>query len=337
MKKDTPQPIIISPSIIFYTLFVLIVMFGIYYLRSLAILVYLAFILATAIYPSSRKVHLRLKLNWPISILLSLVSVIAIVIFILALLIPPLARQLIQLIGLIDLPIVQQQLRQLNVTSIDQVGTLAGSVGASVGVVAGWVGSAFNGVFSVIALLVLTYYITLEKRNLHQKAYWFTKNEKRVSQIEDLLLSLDRQLGGWVRGQVMLMFVIGLMTYAGLSLLSIPYALPLALLAGLLEIIPNLGPTISAIPSIFIAYITHGPVAAGMVFLMGIVIQQLENSLIVPRVMQKNANVNPLISIVAVLAGFQLAGPVGSLLSIPTYIIFRTIYSSFFRHQINLF
>jgi len=82
---------------------------------------------------------------------------------------------------------------------------------------------------------------------------------------------------------------------------------------------------------VFVTYLTFGPVMAGIVFLLYIIIQQIENNVLVPRVMQTSANVNPLVAITVILGGFQLGGIIGALLSIPMYIIARTFYSSFIR------
>jgi len=324
----------ISPSIVWHTVAILIGLLLFYYIRSIALLVYLAFILATALSPLAQKLQKRAKLNRPTSVILSFLIFLALVIVILGLLIPPLAKQLVQLVKLIDLPIFQDQIKSFDF-SIQEFSSLASGLGTSVGVIFQVILSAFNGIFTFVALLVLSYYMTLEKPYLHQKAYWFTKNEAHIQKIKFFMNELDVQLGGWVRGEAILMLIIAGLTYLGLFLLSIPYALPLALLAGLLEIVPNLGPTVAAIPSIFIAYITFGPAMAGVVFLMGIIIQQLENSVIVPRVMKTNAHVNPLVTIVGILVGFQLAGVAGALLSIPTYITIRTAYSIFFRERVQ--
>jgi predicted PurR-regulated permease PerM len=126
---------------------------------------------------------------------------------------------------------------------------------------------------------------------------------------------------------------VGIITYIGLTLLNIPYALPLALLAGLLEIVPNLGPTIAAVPAIAFAYISGGPVMAGFVTLFYVIVQQLENNLIVPKIMQQNADVNPLVSIIVMLVGLKLAGIPGVLLAVPSYIVVRALYSHWFHRS----
>ena len=127
-----------------------------------------------------------------------------------------------------------------------------------------------------------------------------------------------------MRGQLLLMLIIGLTTYIFLSLLGIPYALPLAVLAGLLEILPNLGPTIASIPSILIAFLLVNPTMGGFVALFYVVVQQIENNILVPRIMKAAVNVEPLTAIIVILMGVRLAGVAGALLSIPFYLMIRT-------------
>ena len=107
--------------------------------------------------------------------------------------------------------------------------------------------------------------------------------------------------------------------------------MPLSLLAFLLEVVPNFGPIVASIPAIIVGLTIspwHGIAVAGWVFL----IQQVENSFLVPRIMKKAAGVNPLISIISLAIGFKLAGVGGALLAIPTYlaleVIVAKIYSS---------
>ena len=106
-----------------------------------------------------------------------------------------------------------------------------------------------------------------------------------------LVERIERNLGQWVRIELFLMTLIGAVSYLGLRLLEIDFCLPLAVLAGLLEIIPSVGPTLSAIPAI-IAGLTVSPTKGLMVMLLYVAIQQLENDLIVPKVMQKGLKFN---------------------------------------------
>ena len=268
--------------------------------------------------------------------MLSIVSTYILLITILSLLIglvlPPLFIQLYALLKTIDIPLLQEYVARLNFSlSASDISNIADQVGSSVFTVMGVVLSTFAGIFTTFTLFVLSFFMLIERPVLHKKIAWFTSDRKHFEAAEKFLITIENQLGGWVRGQLVLMLVIAVFTYIGFLLIGIPYALPLAILAGFLEILPNIGPTIAAVPAITIAYISSGPALAVVALLFSILVQQLENNVIVPKVMRENANVNPLISIIAILIGLQLAGVVGALLAIPLYIVIRTVYGSFFR------
>ena len=117
-----------------------------------------------------------------------------------------------------------------------------------------------------------------------------------------------------------------MVVYVGLYFLHIPYALTLALLAGILEIIPVIGPIISAIPAILIA-LTLSPTTALLVTVFYILVQELENKLLVPKVMQLTVGLHPVTIIIVLLIGAKLMGILGILLAVPVttmvYIILR--------------
>ncbi len=127
---------------------------------------------------------------------------------------------------------------------------------------------------------------------------------------------IEFKLSRWFLGQLALGFIIGLMSYIGLSILGVPYALVLAIIAGLFELIPYIGPWLSAIPAILIA-LTISPTLAGAVLILYFIIQELENYLIVPKVMEKSVDIHPVITIMAMMIGGQLAGLVGVILAVP--------------------
>jgi predicted PurR-regulated permease PerM len=268
------------------------------------------------------------------SILAYLVFFIIVFLF-LGLVFPPLAIELYALLIKIDLPIPHfaEEIKNFNF-SVQEINNIFPRINDSIGVVFQVLNSTFSGVATVLTLFVLSFYLMLEKDQLHLRMYWFTKDAVLVNKVRDYILSIETQLGGWVRGQMLLMLAVGALNFIGLSLLGIPYALPLALLAGLLEIVPNVGPTIAAIPAVFVGYLAGGPIIAGLVALMAIIIQQLENNLLVPKIMSANANVNPLISLILILTGLKVAGVVGALLAIPVYIVLRTTYKTFLQEKV---
>lgn len=152
------------------------------------------------------------------------------------------------------------------------------------------------------------------------------RGEKKA---EKLILALEKRLGGWVRGQIFLMIIVGLMSYVGLRLLDLDFALPLALIAGFLELVPNIGPTVSMIPAVIVGFASSSIMGLAVIALY-FLIQQVENNVIVPRVMQKAVGLHPLVTLVALMIGFKIGGIIGSLLAVPTTIFIRVLVEHFY-------
>ena len=175
--------------------------------------------------------------------------------------------------------------------------------------------SLFGGVISFFIILVITFYLVVEEDGMKRFIRTMTpvKHQPYVTQ---LINNIQRRMGYWLRGQLILSLIVFCLVYLGLTLLGVKYALILALVAGLFEIIPYLGPLMSAIPAVFFAF-AQSPGKALMVIALYFVIQQLENQLIVPKVMGKSVGLNPIIVILSILIGARLAGPVGAILAVP--------------------
>ena len=131
-------------------------------------------------------------------------------------------------------------------------------------------------------------------------------------------------MSAWFWGELVLMTVVGVMTFIGLNLIGLKYILPLSIVAGFLEAIPTIGPVISVIPAIFVAlgqnYFLLVPTIA-----LYFIIQQLENNLIVPFVMKKAVGLNPIIALIALFVGGKIGGVLGTFLDIPTTLFIETI------------
>jgi predicted PurR-regulated permease PerM len=126
--------------------------------------------------------------------------------------------------------------------------------------------------------------------------------------------------------------IIGVLTFIGLSILGVNFALVLSLIAGLTEFVPIAGPFIGAIPAVLVAF-TQSPLKALLVIILYIIIQQLENNLIVPKVMQKVTGLNPVVVIVVMLVGAKIAGIPGVILAIPVTIIGNALLENFFKEK----
>lgn len=141
---------------------------------------------------------------------------------------------------------------------------------------------------------------------------------------EEIFNEVELTLGGYVRGTVLLMLSIFTMALVGLLLLGVPFALPLALIAGLMEALPLVGATLGAIPAVLVA-LTVSPITALLTILLFVLIQAFENYVLVPRVHQHSLGLNPLTVIVAVVAGGLLNGVVGAVLAVPIVGAFQVI------------
>jgi predicted PurR-regulated permease PerM len=331
------QDVTISPGSILAAIGLVAGTYFLFQIRSILVLLLLAFIIMVGLTPMVEFFESKLKMPRGVSIFFAYISLVFSLLILAAFLLPPLATEGYQLvknmnINVPDLPLVQE-LRNFSFT-MDELSSLLDRVGDSVGFLFSVVNTTFSGIFTMFTLFVLSFYLMVERHRLPLKIQWFTRKREHIQIAQEVFSSIERQLGGWVRGELILMIVIGTMTYVGLFLLRVPYALPLAIIAGLLEIIPNIGPTVAAVPAVLIALVAINPLMAGITLLLYIVIQQLENNIIVPKIMSKHAEVNPLVTIVAILIGLKIGGVIGALLAVPIYIITRTLYKVVFQKYI---
>jgi len=201
----------------------------------------------------------------------------------------------------------------------EKIKDIAGSLESNIGLAAEGVFSTVSGIFGSIVsffiVLVITFYMVVEEDAL-KKIVWSLAPPKNQPYIMQLINRMQRQIGFWLRGQLILMFLIGFFTWVGLLFLMPEYALVLGLIAGLTEFIPYLGPMLGAIPAIFLAF-TVSPFLALLVLILYTIIQQIEGNILVPKIMQRAVGLNPVVSIAVLMAGLVLGGVVGGLLSIP--------------------
>lgn len=188
-------------------------------------------------------------------------------------------------------------------------------------------GNFAGGLAAIIGVAVLTFYLTVEESavKIFVRSVIPTQYQpytiKKINQIQ-------MKLGQWIRGQLILSLIIGVCTYIGLLIIGVKFALVLALVAGVAELVPFIGPILSAIPSLFFA-LTDSPLKAILVVILYVVIQQLENNLLVPKVMQKTVGLNPIAVLLVLLIGAKLAGVVGLLLAVPTATIVSIFIEDF--------
>lgn len=188
----------------------------------------------------------------------------------------------------------------------------------------------FSNFLSLASVAVLTFYLLLDRDKLDNLvAQFFIGKEDKVKKI---ISKTEEMLGAWLRGQIILSLVIGVLVYIVLFAFNIPYALPLAIFAAFMEVIPVLGPLISAIPGVLLALV-QSPILALIVAASYLVIQQLEGHIIVPQVMKKAVGLNPLVVILAVAIGGRLLGIAGALLAVPIAVVIQIITEEVLKEE----
>lgn len=178
---------------------------------------------------------------------------------------------------------------------------------------------AFGGIIAVVTTVVLTFYFLLEQHRARQYLSTYLPLAHNEALL-DILKKISEKMGAWVRGQLMLAVIVGLVTFVALSIMQLifglPYIITLAVWAGVTEIIPYIGPILGAIPAVLVA-LNVSPLVALIVLAIYLVIQQIESHVLVPKVMQKAVGLSPVTIIIALLIGGKLAGFIGIVLAVP--------------------
>ncbi len=321
MKNQTIE---ISVRTILYTISILLGLWLLYQVKSIVVMLFISFILMTAVNPLIKFTN-RYRIPSIIVMLIVYVGIITLLTTVVASLIPAVVQQTRGLTQ--ALPSYLHNLESTFNTQFDPnvIGSYFSSIPSNILKIAA---GAFNNILNILAVFFLAYYLVLERPNLHRYLLHFFPKASAERRAEALVNAVEQQVGGWVRGELLLMLVIGSMTYVGLVLLGIPYSLPLAVLAGLLEAVPNIGPTIAAIPAILLG-LTVSPLIGLGALAMSILIQQLENNLIVPKIMQSATGTAPLVTIIVLLVGYTLGGISGAILAMPIFLTLKTIIQHF--------
>jgi len=187
--------------------------------------------------------------------------------------------------------------------------------------------SIFSNLVSTLASLVFAFYLLLARNKIGEQLSTFLGEEKGKD-VGRVIDKLERKLGAWARGELILMVSVGLAIFVGLKILGIPYALPLAILAGLLEIVPSLGPIIAAIPSIVIG-LGISPVMGLATTALAFLVHQLENYFLVPKIMEKSVGLSPIAILLSLAIGAKVAGIVGILISVPVLVTVQVLFKEY--------
>ncbi len=294
-------------------------------IRDILFLLFIAFLLMTAIRPLVVLLE-KIRLPRVVSILLVYAVVFGLFGVSLAGTIPLLVAQSTRLIT--DLPSFAAGV--LPFWNID-VGSLTQQIAPiSENIVKVTVG-IFSNIITTLTVLVFAFYFLLERARAEQTLMPLV-GESVTKKTLDILRQIEKRLGSWVRGELVLMGTVGVLSYIGLTILHVDFALPLAIIAGVLEIVPTIGPIVSAIPAVLVALATS-PFLALSVAALYFIIQQIENNVLVPIVMKRSIGFSPLVTILSVMIGGRFAGVVGAILAVPLVLVLQIIVNELFIAQ----
>jgi len=187
----------------------------------------------------------------------------------------------------------------------------------------GVIGSVFSNAAFFVSTVFFSIYLTVDP-NIVTALFSKYVSKQLLEKISTIETRIEKRLGLWLLGQLFLMSIIGVTTYIGLLLLGVKYALPLGIIAGLLEAIPNVGPTVAALPTFLVGFSQY-PLLGLFTVIMAIGIQQFENHIVVPMVMKKVVGLHPILTLIVLVVGGRYGGVMGMLFAIPLALVVETI------------
>lgn len=180
----------------------------------------------------------------------------------------------------------------------------------------GAVSAIFGGVFSFVIIIVFSFYFAVLETGVDDFLR-IVVPKKHQGYVIGLWKRSQHKIGLWMQGQLLLAVIMGVIVYLGLTILGVKHSLILAVIAAVFEIIPVFGPTLAAVPAVLIAFVDGGATLGFLTVALFVIAQQFENHLIYPLVVTRVVGVPPLLVVLALIVGFELAGFLGVLLSVP--------------------
>lgn len=294
-------------------------------LRYVIILLFLGIVLATALQPLFDRLR-GLRANRSIAAIITFVALFAIIGGILAALVPFILTQVTSV--LVNLPEQYAALRDTLVQSssrllrdlvfllpIDPFAGVASDTGSVEQMLADFVPGAVRGAAFTVLVLLLAYYWLYYRAMAIQSVALLLPMRVR-GEVVAIWEQIEAKIGAFVRGLAVLMVSIAIFSFVGYSLIGLPYALTIALIAGLLEAVPYVGALVSMAVAVLVG-LSVSPEKAVLALIVANIIQLIEGSIVVPRAMDKTVGVNPVVTLLALAVFAELFGLLGALLAVP--------------------
>ncbi|MDO8462654.1 MAG: AI-2E family transporter [bacterium] len=195
----------------------------------------------------------------------------------------------------------------------------------------GAIAGVFGGALSFVLVLVLTFYLATHATTVRRTLIGLTSARWQPFLV-GVVPRIERKMGSWLRGLLALAVIMSFFVFVGLAILRVEYALLIALLAAFAEIVPYVGPIVALIVAVVLTLL-QSPAKALVVLIFFVVLQQMENHLLVPKIMHRAVGVHPVVSLIAILVGARIGGVAGALLAIPIAAGLITFFEEYGREK----
>ncbi|NTU46908.1 AI-2E family transporter [Candidatus Roizmanbacteria bacterium] len=313
----------IAPRTIIFTTFFLIGLYLLWILHDLLFSLFIGFILMSALRPMVSFLHKR-RVPRAASVLLVYLSFVILLGYLFYIILPPIIIETTNLLR--SLPGIMQKLNPTlsSYIKFDQLTQFTQYIPTATNEALKFISSIFSNALFVVTTFFFGFYFLLDE-TIIKRVISSLLDEEKGQIVASILDKSERRMSSWFWGEITLMTAVGALTFIGLSLIGNKYVLPLAVLAGMLEVVPNIGPTLSAIPAVLIGF-SQSPVLGISTIALYFIVQQLENNLIVPIIMKRAVGISPIITLISLIIGGRIGGVFGILLAIPLYLFLETIY-----------
>ncbi len=286
----------------------------IYYIKDILVLFFIVLLLVAAFRPLVDKWEKKIK-RLP-AVLLLLLLFLLVLTFLIYIIVPPLFQQLAAFIN--NLPDIVSRfgfLSHYKAEIVSGIKSMTNNADVITGRFVSLTASIVGIIAGILTVIVMTIYLLLDKDGLKKFVTTVVPVDSQEAVI-NLAKKMSMKVGEWFRGQLILSAIIAIVDTVGLLIIGVPYALALGVLSGVLEVIPAIGPIIAGAIAALVA-LTISPLKAIFVIALYIIVQQLENNLLVPKIMQKAVGLSPVVIILALLIGAKLFGIIGAIIAVP--------------------
>ena len=324
-----------SPKTVLWVIATVVALWLVITIKEVLVILFLSYIFAAAINPFVNRLERR-KIPRVLAIFSMYILIIAFVALFVEIVVPPLANQISQLVQdsgkYVDK--LNSFTQSINPTFREKFIDIVGNVGNSftsvnTGDLVGKAFGVFSGALALVAVLAISFYLLLQKDGV-EKALAFLLPPKYHQKSFNISRKIEVKMSSWVRGQLFLALIIFIVNYIALSVLKVDMALTLALLSGLLEMLPIIGPIVAGTAAALVA-LTISPLLAIIVAAWYILVQQLEAHFLVPQVMKKSVGLNPILVIVALLVGGKVMGIWGVLIAVPIFACLAVVFDELWK------